>query len=93
MEFYWWSEDIAQAVLSMGLVALPTLMLLVSTLRGAEWLVNAASDVWRAVRTFVDEPSDALVQLIAERTGKTPEWVIKHGTEKIDIVLLKTDDA
>jgi len=84
MEINQQSVNVLEIVLSASVVVLPALISLIATLAGVTRLAVGMRMFWRAIRPAMDDPQDAIVKLIAQRTGQSEAWVIKNLVEKLD---------
>jgi len=90
MELNIWSEssEWLEIVYNVLLLVIPALAGLAATSVFGAGLIRSIKLFWREwLRPALDDPTDPLVKLIAERTGRKPEDVSKWLTERIDEVI------
>ena len=83
------ASEAFKAVLSLGVIIVPSLLVAYLTLASTNKVVKKFADIYYSFRTFFDEPTDELVMLISEKTGLTPEQVIEHITQNLDKIFPK----
>ena len=83
-ESSWWLE----LVFNVLMLVLPTLAALAAASVFGASVIRAIKTIWREwLRPALDEPTDPLVKIIADKTGRKPETVSKWLTESIDDVI------
>jgi hypothetical protein len=85
-----------QEILLTALVlSLPVLLYVALLLTGSGMVFRAARWAWQGLRQMLDNPNDKLVQLIAERVGQSPQWVVENVTHQLDdlIGMLPEDET
>jgi len=75
------------------LIVLPTLAATAALTAGGAGVVKTVRWAWAQARPLIDEPTDPLANLIAARTGRTPEQVVDFVVSHIDriVALLPTE--
>ncbi len=91
-----WSETAwyVQLIFNVLLLVLPTLIGLAVVSAGGAKVVDTVRMLAKSIRPAIDEPTDPLVALLAERTGRRPETVRDFLTGNLDqIVALLPQEA
>ena len=76
-----------EIVFNVLLIVLPTLAGAAALTVGGLRTLKLARDAWRLLRPLVDQPTDTLVRLIAQQTGRPAEQVSEFLTGNLDKVV------